>query len=120
MTKPAFILICLLLVLPVRLSAESPGHPEYDTDFTKKIGNVLRDVAKVKVGMTRADLLKIFTTEGGISNRKQRTYVYHSCPNIKVNVAFEPVGEEKDLFRENPSDKIIKISQPYLELSIID
>jgi hypothetical protein len=43
----------------------------------------------IKPGMTRADLQKVFTTEGGISMRVQRTYVYRNCPYCKVDVEFE-------------------------------
>ena len=43
-------------------------------------------------GMTRADLLKVFTTEGGLSTGLNRTYVYRECQYIKVDVDFEPVG----------------------------
>ncbi|MEP6961172.1 MAG: hypothetical protein ABI995_03795 [Acidobacteriota bacterium] len=35
----------------------------------------LAKAAMVKPGMTRGDLLKIFTIQGGISNRLERTYI---------------------------------------------
>jgi hypothetical protein len=47
---------------------------------------------KIKVGMTRADLLKVFTTEGGLSTSLNRTFVYRDCSYIKVDVEFEAVG----------------------------
>lgn len=53
---------------------------------TKWIAKVLRQIGKIKPGMRRRDLLGIFTTEGGLSNRFQRTYVHVECPYIKVNV----------------------------------
>ncbi len=70
----------------------------------------------VRAGMTRADLLKVFTTEGGLSTTTQRTYVYQQCPYIKVTVRFAPMAKD----REDPSDKIIEISRPYLEWTIAD
>lgn len=42
--------------------------------------------------MTRADLLKVFTTEGGISTGLHRTYVSRDCPFFKVDVDFRAVG----------------------------
>jgi len=80
----------------------------------------------IKVGMTRANLLKVFTTEGGLSTGLQRTYVYHDCPYIKVDVEFEPVGRparDRDgrvTLEEDRRDIITKISRPYLDWSIMD
>jgi hypothetical protein len=70
--------------------------------------------------MTRADLLKVFTTEGGLSTRLQRTYVWQQCPYIKVDVRFKPDGDEKERLQEHPTDTIVEISRPYLQWMIID
>jgi len=46
----------------------------------------LKAMQSVKVGMRRAELLKVFSEEGGgLSNRTQRTYVDRECPYFKVN-----------------------------------
>jgi hypothetical protein len=107
-------------VLALAVSAFA-GDSKYDADLTKKIEKIIREVQQIKPGMTRADLLKVFTTEGGISNRKWRRYVHPTCPYIKVDVEFEPVGEEKDMLTEKAADRITKISEwPFLEFSISD
>ena len=69
--------------------------------------------------MRRQDLLKVFTTEGGISTRFQRTYVYSECPYIKVNVRFKAATNESN-GEEDAEDIIESISQPYLEWSVMD
>ncbi len=69
--------------------------------------------------MTRRELLAVFETEGGISTRTQRQYVYKKCEYIKVNVKFEPVVRQ-DKFGESPNDKIVEISEPYLQYAITD
>jgi hypothetical protein len=75
----------------------------------------------IKAGMTRAELLKVFAEEGGLSNRQWRQYVYLKCPYFKVKVEFEPVGEpEGPNSMESSKDKIVKISQPFLEWSVLD
>ncbi len=74
----------------------------------------------VKVGMTRADLLKVFEEEGGISTRTQQTYVYRECPYFKVDVRFEPVGELHGKEFVSSGDKIVNISRPYLAWSVAD
>jgi hypothetical protein len=64
--------------------------------------------------MTREDLLKVFTIEGGISTRTRQTYVLKGCPLIHVDVEFTPVGNPGAL-EGTASDKIAKISKPYLD-----
>jgi hypothetical protein len=63
---------------------------------TKWIAKALRQIGKIKPGMRRKDLLKTFTTEGGISIRTQQTYVYVECPYIKVDVHFKAVDGGDD------------------------
>src|SRR6266513_3414081 len=52
-----------------------PGEPVIDWGHTQWVGNVLAWIATIKLGMTRSDLLRVFTTEGGLSTRTHRTYV---------------------------------------------
>lgn len=88
---------------------------------TKWIAKVLRQIGKIKPGMRRRDLLTVFTTEGGISARTQRTYVHTECPYIKVTVRFKAVsGGESPGLNEDPDDIIESVSQPYLEWSVMD
>jgi hypothetical protein len=87
---------------------------------TKWIAKVLGQIGKIKPGMRRRDLLKAFTTEGGLSNRFQRTYVHLECPYIKVNVRFKATAGERNVLTEDPNDIIESISQPYLAWSVMD
>lgn len=70
--------------------------------------------------MQRKDLSDIFTTEGGISNRFQRTYVYVECPYIKVVVKFNGASDETNALKEDPDDTIESVSQPFLQWSTMD
>jgi hypothetical protein len=70
--------------------------------------------------MTREDLRRVYTEEGGLSTRTHRTYVLKGCPGTKVDVEFIPVGEEQDGLAESPNDKILKLSNPYLDYSHMD
>jgi len=87
---------------------------------TKWIAKVLRRIGKIKPRMRRRDLLKEFTTEGGLSNRFQRTYVDVECPYIKVNVRFKPIKNDDNVMEENADDVIQSISQPYLAWGAMD
>ena len=90
------------------------------------VGESLQQMQTVKPGMTRADLLKVFTTEGGLSTGLSRTYVYRSCPYFKVDVEFDVVGRPardnngRVTLVESPQDIIKKISRPYLQFSVAD
>ena len=100
-------------ILPPSASRGTDEHTEW-------IAKSLKEIETVKVGMTRVDLLRVFKEEGGLSTRTSRRYVYRDCPYIKVDVEFEPVGAPGNQTNESPSDKIIKISKPFLEWSIMD
>jgi len=84
------------------------------------VAKSLSKIQTIKIGAAKADLLKIFREEGGLSTRANRTYVYHECPYIKVDVEFKPVEDAMNRLSEYPGDEIIKISKPYLDWSILD
>jgi len=74
--------------------------------------------------MTRGDIMRVFTFEGGLSTRAQRTYVYRQCPYIKVDVEFE-VEQFRDAQGriagpEANGDVIKRISRPYLAWGVAD
>jgi hypothetical protein len=111
-------LVIVMFVAGLNVSAQTQeysSHPQFDSAHTDWVTSVLRSIQTIKVGMTRADLMEIFTTEGGVSSPSWRTYVYRQCPYIKVDVKFAAVGGV-----ELPNDKIVEISRPYLEWSIMD
>jgi hypothetical protein len=90
------------------------------SDLTKQISAILTECQKIKPGTTRAELLKVFTTEGGISTAMHRTFVYRGCPYIKVDVDFTLSKLGQNIFEERPTDTIRVVSKPYLEWSVID
>ena len=87
---------------------------------TQWIEKSLKKIQSIHIGMARNELSQLFMTEGGISNRYQRTYVYKECPYIKLDVGFQAIGNEKDVLGESAEDVILKISGPYLDWSIMD
>src|SRR5947208_17061771 len=56
------------------------------------IASIIKETWTIKPGMTRADLMKIFEHEGGLSTGLRRTSASRQCPYIKVDVEFEAVG----------------------------
>jgi hypothetical protein len=90
------------------------------------VGQVLLEMKSIQAGMTRKDLLKTFTTEGGFSTRLNRRFVSRDCPYFKVDVKFRAMGqpetdsEGRVTLVEDPRDVIVEITQPFLEFSIKD
>lgn len=115
--------LACLLMLTVAGSVPSSELPQRDTvmwEHQQWIEKVLEQTETVKIGMTRQDLLKVFTTEGGISTGTHRTFVHKECAYIKVDVEFKPIGHEDQKLKELPEDQITAISRPYLQLAISD
>jgi len=98
--------------------SEEPEEQQLLRNHTKWISECIKRTQSIKPGATRAELLEVFRTEGGISTRSWRRYVYKGCPYIKVDVEFKAVDDDK--WNEKPGDIITKISKPFLEWSIMD
>jgi hypothetical protein len=117
-------IVLLWLAASMALGQDSmrPAQRKSDIDLehTKWVESVMRSIFTIKPGATRKDLLRVFTEEGGLSTRTQRTYVYKRCRYIKVDVEFAPVGDLKGGSTEMPADKIATISRPYLDYDVLD
>ena len=104
------------------------GTPQGATqkDHVAWVAEALKRMQTIKPGMTRMDLLKVFTTEGGQSTGLHRTFVSRDCPYFKIDVDFKAVGRpDRDsngrvTLVEGNQDIIVKISRPYLQFSVID
>jgi hypothetical protein len=115
----SLILLATSIVAGLAVFARSGAQSQDAKAHSEWIAQSLREMETIKVGMTRADLLRVFREEGGLSTRTQRQYVYRECLYIKVAVEFEPV-DTTQVFPENGKDKIVKISRPFIEWSVID
>jgi hypothetical protein len=95
-------------------------------DHAAWVATALRRIQTIKPSMTRSELLKVFTVEGGLSTALQRTFVSQDCPYFKVDVTFRradglaPKDIEETDETERRDDVIVTISRPYLEFSIAD
>lgn len=96
------------------------------SDHVAWVAESLKRMLTVKPGMSRDQLLLVFSTEGGISTALQRTFVSRDCPFFKVDVAFRRAtnpdegAARKDLLVERGDDLVTTISRPYLQFSIMD
>jgi hypothetical protein len=108
-------LLMVAVILTGNLSASSSvGAPQ-------PARTTSRGMEAIKPGMTRADLLRVFETEGGLSTALQRRYVSRDCRYFKVDVAFKPIGRpERDADGrqtriEAGENVFLTISRPYVE-----
>ncbi len=103
-----------------------PYDSHVDDKLTQQVWDIMAECQKIKPGMTRADLTKIFTTEGGLFSARRQKFVYPRCPIIKVDVEFKLTKDAQLVhFDGGPddmsaTDTITKISKPYLEQCISD
>ena len=93
-------------------------------DHVAWVAEALKRMQTIRPGMTREDLLKVFTTEGGMFSERRRTFVSRDCPFFKVDVLFDAVAPRANggrvTFEELPQDIIVRISRPYLEFRVSD
>ena len=107
----------LKFVAASAFAAADSGHasPRPDAVATHTndvwVETVLRRMLSVQRGQTRGDLLKVFTTEGGLATSLHRTFVSLDCPYFKVDVPFRQAG--RMTLKEDDRDVISSISKPY-------
>ena len=83
--------VVFLYIVAISAVAQSKSEMNLspvDQKHTAWIADAIKAIETVKVGMTRSDLTKVLTTEGGLSTTSLRTYVYRRCPYIKVDLKF--------------------------------
>jgi hypothetical protein len=106
--------------IEVALRAADKLTNSRDEQNTEWIAGIMKEIQTLKPGMTREDLLKVFTEEGGLSTRFERRYAHRACPYIKVDVKFDFADPEANSVKEHAQDKITQISTPFLEWTIAD
>jgi hypothetical protein len=79
------------------------------------IEEALRETSKLEPGITRDKVEVTFVLDGGMQFGRTSRYSFRKCPSIKVDVEFS--GSRAD---SSPTDRIVKVSRPYLELPAYD
>jgi hypothetical protein len=130
MIRRLFVLTSLSILFVGSSASVRPMQPASQEpcaqDHNAWVRDALKKMQSIKPGMTREELLKVFTTEGGLSTGLRRTFVSRDCPYFKVVVEFKAAarpGSDTAGFVTLPEDNrdiIVKVSQPYLQFSIAD
>src|SRR5262245_26101560 len=115
-----FILVAMAFVIAVPIGAVFVGSTSGQQTTTRDervawVGEALKRMQTIRVGMTRRELLVVFTTEGGLSTPLRRRFVSRDCPYFKVDVQFDAVGrpsrdqEGRMTMVEGEQDLIVQI-----------
>jgi hypothetical protein len=59
------------------------------------VADALRRMQTIKPGMTRKELLLVFTKEGGLSTRLHRTFVSRDCPYSRRTSTLKPLVPQR-------------------------
>jgi hypothetical protein len=111
----------MAVMLGLIIASFSSASPQEKCDYDKWAGGSLEEMRTIKAGMTRADLLKVFAQEGGLSTRTHERFVYRHSPLIHVDVEFEAVSSPGNAENSaSAQDKIRNISRPYLDNMVVD
>ena len=78
------------------------------------IEDALQETGKLKPGMTRDKVEVSFVLDGGLQFERTSRYTFRKCPSIKVDVEFAErgAGSPKEF---SATDRVVKVSRPYLE-----
>jgi hypothetical protein len=115
---------CLLsaIVVPGLVVVPSLAGTDTSPDLTRQLAAICFEIEKIKPGMTRAELTRLFKEDTGgvawdesipLQFRQHELFDFRRCGLIKVDVDFRP----SDSKSERPTDIITRISRPYLDAS---
>ena len=115
------LLILTSILIALTATGMAQGEkPKTDHDCCSIVTSALQAVDHIKKGMSRAEVEKEFRTEGGLFTREETFYVYRKCPLIKIKVTFERDPSYKDFATGSPKDRVLSVSQPYLQYPVMD
>ena len=75
----------------------SSGSVDFDESLREKISGIIAECGKIKPGMPREQVEKVFTMDGGLQDFLNARYVYKRCPVVKMNIKFAPLHPAKDV-----------------------
>ena len=114
---PAVRFFAVLLCITLLTSACS-RKPDAEMVMDQRLHDIITDFRGITPGKTRADLESFCDTQGGTSTNG--TFVHRRCKYAKVDVDFTTTDPQQKPDERRPTDKVIKVSKPYLEYSLWD
>jgi hypothetical protein len=124
--RRALRLFASLIGGPVYPKANAFANTQRCPEHVAWVAKVMDKMETIKIGDSRASLLRVFTAEGGLSTALQHTYVSQDCPLFKIDVKFRAVGrpeldsDGRESLVESNDDIITALSRPYLAAPVMD
>lgn len=86
------------------------------------IGGCLKNFESITNGMTRTEVERRLTMDGGLQGVSPVRFVDPKCPGFKINVEFDFKKDAADQGRAifGKDDKVVHVSKPYLERPFMD
>jgi hypothetical protein len=112
------ILISLIAFIALQLGP-TLGRTQSQEPSCLLIQQALTDYGRIKVGVTRRDVERYFTPDGGAQFPGATRYVYLKCAYMHVDIEFDAKGTlSKGLF--SADDVVTKTSKLYVDYSAKD
>ena len=83
------------------------------------IEEALQETSKLTPGITRDKVEVSFVLDGGLQFGRTSRYSFRKCTSIKVDVEFSERGASSTA-DFSATDRLVKVSRPYLELPVYD
>ena len=110
----------LLMMLASVSSLSLPREDRKRQERIEWVAGCLKQMQAVRAGMTRKEIEKILTMEGGLYSPTTGHYVSRECPYFKVDVEFTAARDKDGRAVFGGHDRIVKVSRPYLDWPTID
>jgi hypothetical protein len=116
-TMKKLLLVLSLMVLAFAFARSSFSAPQAHEDDASNqwLFKNLQKIQTIKVGTTRKEVDKLFTTPGGAQAKNPLMLVYRKSPYIFVRVNYETSHDAQGRVQWSPDDKVVSISEPYLQ-----
>ena len=117
-----FVVVCVLALGLLPRASAQPPKVEINKDGVTWVQKCLADFETLKTGMTREQVQSKFCMDGGLSSPSGGRFTHPACPYFKIEVEFDFQRNPADQNRavESKTDKVIRISKPYLETPFAD
>src|SRR3984957_1442147 len=117
MRRIASVLLLVFAVVAFFTVAKAKHSQESQPSCSMAAEEALRNWEKLKPGITRDDVEKMFIRDGGMQFPRSTKYVLPSCGYIKVRIEFEP-APNKDMFAAE--DVVTKVSPLFVAYPSMD
>ena len=103
----------------VYLDKQNTNTPKNLTPFLQQC---LYDFSKIKVGMTRVEIEKMFPYPGGINGVSPTRFIHPRCDFFVIEVTFDFKRDLANQGRaiEGKDDKVTAVSRPFIEYPASD